>query len=565
MPEFLIGIVWALTLVLSLAGWGRLAQRVAGHPATVADWLDAPSVGLGVLACLGGVLNLAGVALPEVLLGVAVVGVAVLVPDLNRRREKKRALFEGMSGPVRGLLAAVVGLLVLRVAGAIVLSAPGAPGVTLNPHDDMHSYLVSVARLLQTGTVGIDPFNSRQMTNSLGAAHFLNALGVAVLPFDSIHLMDDGVGLVALVLSSGAIAMRLGVRRGGVVGVMLVPLAFEWVVANISSNLTSAATMVALASAVLEVMGRRGKWRDLLPAGLLLAATCGLKSTMVPAAGVFMVGTACLAVGGLRSWRPLKNAVQVGVLAGVFLLPWMIWQYESSGTFLYPVLGRGVHVADGTVRMPLSEEARGELARNLPLPGVCFVIVAGLAFVPGVRRLGPGMMIPVSLAFMAVWIIQWPLLAKLTQYPDLWRYILPVTVPGVVVGMAFLWRAAEGMRGVMARYVPVGGMIVFLAVTAPQWVDVYGRELPHDLGVSVAYEGRPWGEERGALAELQEAVPAREGMLVYMSAPALLNFERNRIYVVDWPGESSPAPPGGGLPIEETEALADYQQVHNIH
>ncbi|MGN6367334.1 MAG: hypothetical protein ACTHN5_03645, partial [Phycisphaerae bacterium] len=50
----------------------------------------------------------------------------------------------------------------------------------------------------------------------------------------------------------------------------------------------------------------------------------------------------------------------------------------------------------------------------------------------------------------------------------------------------------------------------------------------------------------------------------YLRAPALLNLERNRISVVDWPGEPRPPPPVGGMPIEDPEALSDYLLVHHI-
>ena len=557
MPDFLTALLWALTLLLSLAGWGRLAQRLAGslNP-TLADWLDTPTLGLATLAFLGGLLNLVHLATREMLLAVGIAGVIALLPDLNRRRQKTPDAEKSppLPTPARLLLAVVLVLLTLRFISSIVLSAPDTPGVTLNPHDDMHSYLVSVARMLQTGSLGLDPFNDRLMVSGLGAQNFLNALGIAPLPFDSIHLADNGLGLVALTLSTAAFALRVGLPRTAAIALMLVPLAFQWIIANISGNVTSAATLLALASALLELSPR---FRNLLPSALLLSATCALKSTMIAPAVGLVVLTAMLQLLTTRNLRPLKSLLLVLAMGALLVLPWMLWQYQSSGTLLYPLLGRGDHIVDSTLSMPLSDTAKTELLRNLPLPAACLLLVAGLSAFRSMRRKVPPVVISVTNAFLIGWLLQWPFLTWVTQYPDLWRAISSRSwSPQSAITLGFLWR--------VSKYLFIGGLLLTLAGTSPGWFDQYTRRMPHDLYASITYASRPWPEERAALADLQSAIPLHEPFLAYLTSPALLDFTRNPIYVIDWPGESSPPPPATGVPIDNPDALAAYLLNHHI-
>ena len=50
----------------------------------------------------------------------------------------------------------------------------------------------------------------------------------------------------------------------------------------------------------------------------------------------------------MNSNTKLKVVLEVGlatVLVGIFILPWMIYLYQSSGTLLYPILGKGYHAS----------------------------------------------------------------------------------------------------------------------------------------------------------------------------------------------------------------------------
>ena len=85
---------------------------------------------------------------------------------------------------------------------------------------------------------------------------------------------------------------------------------------------------------------------------------------------------------------------------------------------------------------------------------------------------------------------------------------------------------------------------------------MYFDQLPDALSASFAGRVKNWGPEQAAVLRMQNEVPAGERMLVYMSTPALLDFRRNRIDVIDWPGEASPPP---GMPVRAGgEKIAEY-------
>ncbi len=541
MPDFLTALLWALTLLVSLAGWGRLAQRLAAiRVPTLSDWLDTPSLGLATLTVLGGILNVLQLATREGLLAVGIAGIVPLLPDLNRRRLKNRPSVKTASSPVslRLFFAFVLLLLFLRLASSIVLSAPDTPGVTLNPHDDMHSYLVSVARMLQTGTLGLDPFNDRLMVSSLGAQNFLNALGIAPLSWDSIHLADDGVALVALACSAAAVGRRVGLAPMWTLLLALTPLVVDWGVANTSANITAAALLLALASSILTP-------RSIISAAVLLAAVCAVKSTMIPAAAVVMAVATVASVLSRRSWAPLG----IAGLAFLLDLPWMIWQYRSSGTLLYPLLGHGFHIREAAPSVAILFTP--ELLEHTLLPVVLLAVSAIALRV--LRRTSVAAPLGVAVGLLLAWVVAWPVFTYSTQFTDIGRYVLPIAVPAVIF---FLASAGVAARHFQRDAVAVAAFVLFFLVTSLDWYRVYTRDVPHSLYASVTYASRPWGAEAAQLHEMQQAIPAGERVLVYLTTPALLDFERNPIDVVDWPGETSPPP---GIPIDAgSDAIATY-------
>jgi len=462
------------------------------------------------------------------------------------------------------IVGVVVVLVVVRFAGSVNVPSFNQAwrGMQFNPHDDMHSYLVSMERMLQTGSVGLDAFNSRQMVNALGGEHFLNAMVVARLPWDHVHMLEAGIGLALLCMAVGGLGLRFGLGGSGAAVLAGVPLVVEWPIVNLSSMLTASVAMVLLVSGML-----RGN--VLWLAGLALGVVCTLKSTMIPAACVTVGVVYMLQAFIDRRWQPIFNGLLVGGVALLVMLPWMVWQWRSSGTLLYPMFGKGVHFEVyrellSPFPMSMPAELWWRVMAGLLLPVGLLLVVGVLALWQAVRHRTS---IPakagaiwdhhsIVLAVLAAWVVTWLVLLSATDMPDVSRYIASVRVVGFVVVLAFFWRLGVSTKSALWKWLGPVAFGVLVLWNFSDWEKFYFKHLPESLRSSFSGELKDWRAVQAGVLKMQHEVPAGERLVVYMATPAFLDFCRNRIEVMDWPGESSPPP---GLPVwGGGEKIAEY-------
>jgi hypothetical protein len=576
MSDFLPALLWGWWILASLAGWGLLLGWAVrrGEPAedAGADWLEAPAWGIAAGSVVGGLMNLAGVANRMgvtffVFVGAALLGIfaALFFRSLGQRAGRPARLLRA-----KWLLLALP-LLALGLCFASSVRVDSfypemdwAHGVYLNRQDDAQSYLVSPERMLQTGTLGRDPFNSRQMMSALGAEHFLNALALAVLPVDNLHLLEGGVGLAAACLAAAGLARRFGLGVPGAAALMTALLVVRPIYVNISSTATTVAVLIALGSALARALAppetdsARRSW--VLLAGLLLGAACSLKSTAIPAACIGVAGAALARAAQQRRWAPVGTGLLVGVVGLAAMTPWMIWQYGSSHTPLYPLLGLGGHVEAywPSAPAPMNENARWQLEHGLVAPLV-FLLITVFALLPRQSRENAGSAGGVALGWNLGWLAAWPAIALATEYADIARYLASARDAAMVATLAFLWRL--GRRGGPRLAGPL--LLALIAVYhEPDIKNYYFDYLPKDLRASIA-KLPSWDALTNRLHAAQLSVPPGARLLVYMETPFLLDFTNNPICVADWPGEASPPP---GLPLAQGgEAVAAYLIGQDIH
>jgi hypothetical protein len=579
---FLPALLWGLCVLAALAGWGRLLALALRRDSTtqLPDWLDAPAWGIAVSSLLGGLLNLAALANRTGLVLYVLAGLALFIYSAARSgfRPLRTALSKitRADRPWLAFLLFVAALLALRFASSVIVASfhtdPGWSAYRFNPQDDMQSYLVSVERLLQTGTLGADPFNSRLMMTGLGTQHFLNALLVCVLPLDHVHLFEGGVGLAALCLATGSFGLRLGLSRAGSTVLVLIPLAVECSYINLTSNTTTAAVFTALFSCLVRPPpssspASRTRW--LLLAGLLLGGICSLKSTAIPLAGLFLAATVLLQMALIRRVRPLVDGVLLGLIALASLIPWMLWQYHSSGTPLYPLLGQGFHweAYFPSLPRPYSYMTYDALESGLVLPiSLLLLSLITLAW-RNVRQTADRDLYATALAFLLAWTLTWPILAFATENPSTDRYLAAARAIGLVVFLALAWHTGQWLvrekLWLPARFLGPGVLLAILLALGPEWSVTYFKIVPRDLTTSLQGRLHLWTIELAQARALQAAVPPGQKLLAYLNAPFLLDFQRNPVFVADWPGESSPPP---GLPVHSGgPAVADYLRQHDIN
>src|SRR5579883_1453764 len=187
---------WGLVILLSLIGWGIAVNRVL-FPRDDFDWGLQGAWGVSLCVALGGLLNLAKLTSRASILLIVAFGVVVfLVGRLGARRLGQLAVVAMDLYRKDRLLAigAILALLVLglqysaSVRGQVV---SGSLSVTdFNPHDDFHAYLVFPEKMIQTGSLGPDPYSERRITSGLGGQYFLDTLVLAALSDENVHLID---------------------------------------------------------------------------------------------------------------------------------------------------------------------------------------------------------------------------------------------------------------------------------------------------------------------------------------------------------------------------------------
>lgn len=149
----------ALIVVATLMffGWGSAFCRLLGIekplPARIA-------LGLAAVVFIGGILNLARIAYPATLIGVAISGVALALCT--------RISFERPPLIIATLIAAAV----------IFAIATQLPPNIYNFHDDYQKYFAYPVRMVETGTVYGSPLSAMGL-QTLGAQAFLDSFAVA--------------------------------------------------------------------------------------------------------------------------------------------------------------------------------------------------------------------------------------------------------------------------------------------------------------------------------------------------------------------------------------------------
>ena len=500
---------------------------------------------------LGGVLNLCGIVFPLSVRLCVLAGVILCVPDVvavmrDRRRHGKK-IGEWLRDPF--LVMEVIILVFL-----ILFQIWASTGRPLNPHDDCHAYAVYPVKMLQTGSLGTDPFNARRMYTSLGGQYFLQSEYLGLSDVESLFCVELGVGWLCLL----ALILGCGLRRGGepraVLGLGILLHAATFRVVNTSSTITGAALAGALFAVVTERECLSPLRRGIL-IGLLAAGAASLKTSHVP-----IVGSIVPAGQLARTDRPLRDRMGELAVAGscalLLLFSWMVETYRNCGSPMYPFFGTGrLGAAGGEYHLPGLAAGMTGLVRVVgrAIGNPLWLLGAALTALWAFRRndrasgaVATGLWIAYLATVMAAWVSIGAL-----------RFGLPMIVVAtwLLAAECLVLREKDRRRWPTVVAFALVAFYAGVAATSPKGL----------LASNWEYFRRPCRELAGQVGptrELQRAVPSGEKMLVRLAKPYALNFRRNPIYVVDWPGIASPRP---GIPLRgEPEELAAYLRHQGI-
>jgi hypothetical protein len=304
---------------------------------------------------------------------------------------------------------------------------------------------------------------------------------------------------------------------------------------------------------------------------IVFAGLMSLKTTFAPVAGIFFISFYWFQWTRLpEKGKALKSAAFSALLIFLFLLPWMIDSHRSSGTFFYPLLGKGFHGSKyGTYLLPTAHMGFNNVLGFFDglvntLGGILTIeaVVVLLAYRAKKGDRLVELIIVINLLIDVVFIgigiggVQtYRYTFALLYAVGLFLLVKELAVGGTLSAADASLNFSERVAPVLLVGIMIGGgldqfMLYEKWVGLPQLGNTF-----KDLSVASP-------AEIAAYRDLQLAVPPGQKIMVRLDKNFLLDFRRNIIYINDLPGGASLPP---GIPIfKGPDALADYLVQHGI-
>jgi hypothetical protein len=559
--------LWGLVVLASFAGWGGAVAAFV-LPGRRVDWGLRAAIGMAGVVALGGVLQLPHLLSPAMVVAVVMGGLAAQAVTRFRRRDQLSGELWQVWASARATPASTIAIAALYAAALYAYVGSFTTPIG-NIWDDYEAYFVYPKAMLAYG--GLDePFSFRRLA-ALGGQSYLHALLLTASTIWRLNGLDNGICLLVLV---GLVHGYARGRRVALFVTLLFVVGFTYHLHNTASELSGAVLFLALFRVFdSESAEALCGWRCAILIGLLGAATCTLRQNyLVPV--IAIVG---LSYGfALRGrWREGKLGLVAGPLRALaalalFLLPWWIVIYRSSGTFLFPVIpGNGR--ADFGLRTTISfaEEIDFLVFNaqwNRPVLSVFIFVLAALCFDEG--RDGKPALRPFLLGAGVGVLALIHALKSSDDVSSVSRYYTAFELALVIaVALKCLARLSGGWRSAGVRGL-VAAALVVLAVgfqiwgtreeTAAQlrgWSKGFAEQARTPLS--------PEPDSKDAFYQkLQRAIPEGAPFLEMLDEPFRLDFGRNRVITCDQPGGAGPAP---GIPTGHgVDAYERYFLAHSI-
>ena len=559
-----------LLFLLSAYGWGRLARPWLDRRVLRVHSLTA-ILGLALLNLIGGLLNLAHLARPPMLLALLLIGLAGAARDILRARPWRRFRFSTAAIPM------LVALAPTLCAAVLLL-----PSEVFNHGDDFHTYTPRVVRMLQTGSLGGDAFGHFGL-DSLGSQSFFHGF---FMSGDSIKLLNgfDAVACFALcLLLVGELSLRWRLPWWFGVSAVICAAWFNPQFVNVSPIYSGAAGVMGLAvcsallARALSGTSDQPVWQLAIAVGLLAAWLVTLKVSFAFFAGIFLATLfAALSLRNGRRRAVWWTACITTATTCAAVLPWAllplpaIWKARVVGEQF---------TAHAALADKFPSLACHELPRLFALGRLfygnttaVFLAIAGVSFALGLaglaywwksrcerRSSGLTAVAATGVAMFATLLIN----CDLFTISSAVRFTCPLLLGGSLVVLAG-WLRFRTRTGSPARWFSSLGatamLLVLIATFHPQLVKrfntaVHARTLlVYPLNESyLEHSHRILGAEEAAYhASVQTNAPPGSTVLVWSSAPMLFDYSRNNLFVVCVGGIINPAIKfPAGIPTEE--------------
>ncbi|MTJ83681.1 MAG: hypothetical protein F8N37_22060 [Telmatospirillum sp.] len=542
----LLSLLFLFLLICAFQGYGGLALRRLA-PALADDAGIAAGLGIALFCAACGVIEAWGLASRPLLLALVAGGVVIRLG----LRMPPTGLLQGMT-PVMALVLCLYGLYLLN-----------ASSWTFDFLDDMHGYLVFPERILSEGFIGRDPFQYRRIESGLsGGGAYLYALFRTLFDVPHMRLADLGIGSVTLGLLAYSHARREGLRGFSLTLALLLAL----VVAHCSPNVNNTADTVAkallytLLRLIFALAEETPSWRRAVLFALPAFALVSLKTTNLAVDTGVLLGFYALEICRKTKAAVLMEILLAAAAALTLALPWMWVCQQLAQTPWFPLLGTGTlgnsEISGWTAPYSYILNA-GRIG--------CILVPAILAsvLIATDRQAGPSRLLYPAVIGAGIVL----LLAAQGKYTIAGYRYGHMGAATLALFSAIPLIARWSQRWDLRRAAIACAALVALGTTATQTHSGHWRG--HEGLVAEAFTGGPdqgWRDGRDrmirSLRAMELAIPEGEPIAVIADWPSSLDFRRNPIRVLDWPGMVGPP----GLPDStDAEAWARYLPSQGIH
>ena len=551
---------WGICVAICFLGWGILARRVfrlGELPLAISGTL-----GVCIVVAAGGLLNLARLIIIPVLSAIVIAGVLLFCLEVIADRRYVRALHETLN---RGRHAPLLSGLTLLLAGAITLLAFAHSRHPFVGVDDVAFYLGYPLKISVAGMLPLDPFSGSRTMSSLGGNYFLQTLMLPAGDMGAVGFPDVGVGYFFLATGAWAFARTVGLSHKYCLFLAALATSLPFVRTNLQMYILPACLLLSCAVLMLTFGGRR--LAVLL--GLFGGTVSVLKGTYIP--GLAFVFATYYLIGSGKEWRSrATNLFLTGLTAVLVMAPWMFDLKRKTGTYLYPLLGKGnVHAPYVPTSVLYVAEAT--------LPLFAALVALSLLLWAGMRSGSLSRMLSCPLSFTLGSAMGLLAVGYATGGESVGRYSLALIDPATILVAAFIFRATIGGRDWNKWLGCSACLLVFWVLFLQTYYGLppYGDyrtefaeirmlfspdvELPF---TTLAMDDAVIAKYRKDASAYQSVVPPGETLLSAVAAPFAPDFARNNIYIDDG-GSWAGLPPG--MPTGDPERLRQYLLDNRIY
>ena len=565
MVAYILSFAWGIFFLVSFIGWGGAINSIL-FPKHRVDWAQRATWGIAGSVIFGGLLNVTWTISPPTIVIYICSGAVYGIIDAWRNKTSLAKDLNQLINNFKQNKFWAIGTVVAFIWAAVQYSG-WVFWYDFNLHDDYHAYFVFPHKMLQIGSLGSDPFSDRRLVSALGGQSFLHTFILSVLDERSLCLIDPGSALLVMIGLLIGYCQKKNLSKNSTLMIVFGFLSLNLVRVNITGVLIPACLFFSLFK-VLEWEGLKATNipNNAAIVGLLAAAICALKTTWIPACIILFASSYCFyIVGSKTKHKAIVEFCLAGILLAAFILPWSISMYQSSGTLLYPILGRGFHgsVYGGAVKLPNSE-IPPDIGRQLRLYAILTIIyiptvlgirfwIIGLSKKPIVRE--------ATLSILISTVAGTAIIGFSTGGSEVYRYgySLLIVMFAVFI-LIFVEYIEQNNLNLNLKKIALGSA-VFLSLLVAIYSHRYNGFTQYNdyrNSISRGLNNVPLvtPQEREKYAKMLDSVPERERVLTRLDKPFLLNFKKHTIWIADYPGTASLPP---GMPsFKGEEALADY-------